>query len=178
MKKVSNPLYKVNKENWVKKGLLILKRKGITGLKIDTLAARLKVTKGSFYHHFENYEDLEKAIAESWKNDLQKSLLNAQSNSVADSLRRFYSSVNVEEESKLRNWAQRSKHAKTAIEEIDKNRIEFLHETYTKKYSPEAAKAKAYLEYGAFIGVQQLYEHIDQRMIKSVSNEFMQLFRH
>lgn len=40
------------RERWLDEGLEVLATEGAPGLRIDRLAARLGVTKGSFHHHF------------------------------------------------------------------------------------------------------------------------------
>lgn len=41
------------KERWLREGLVVLREVGAPGLRIERLAQRLGVTKGSFYHHFD-----------------------------------------------------------------------------------------------------------------------------
>lgn len=45
-----------NKENWVKTGYEIFALTGTAGLKIESLAKRVGVSKSSFYHHFADME--------------------------------------------------------------------------------------------------------------------------
>jgi AcrR family transcriptional regulator len=52
--------------DWVKGGLDALVEGGIEAVRIDTLAEKLGVTKGSFYHHFESRDDLLDAMASDW----------------------------------------------------------------------------------------------------------------
>lgn len=41
-----------SKEAWLNEGLAVLSELGVSSLRIDRLAERLKLSKGSFYHHF------------------------------------------------------------------------------------------------------------------------------
>lgn len=41
------------KERWLREGLIVLAELGAPALRIDRLAERLGITKGSFYHHFD-----------------------------------------------------------------------------------------------------------------------------
>jgi AcrR family transcriptional regulator len=173
-----NPRYKVSKENWIKKGLLIIRRNGSSHLTIDEIASRLKVTKGSFYHHFENIDEFEYEVANYWSTELIENMGQANTKNVADSLKRFYEAVNVKEETKFRNWSESSKFAAEALKSLDLKRIDFLFALYQTKYDQKEAKAKAYLEYGAFIGVQQLFKYMSEAEIKAATKEFMNQFRH
>ncbi|WP_448002316.1 TetR/AcrR family transcriptional regulator [Agromyces bauzanensis] len=40
------------RQRWLDEGLTVLAEEGAAGLRIDRLAARLGLTKGSFFHHF------------------------------------------------------------------------------------------------------------------------------
>jgi AcrR family transcriptional regulator len=45
---------RLSADDWIAGGLQLLGDEGVAGVKIDVLAARLGVTKGSFYWHFES----------------------------------------------------------------------------------------------------------------------------
>lgn len=56
----------LSREDWVKAARRQLVAGGIDEVKVDRLARKLKVTRGSFYWHFRNRKDLLDAILESW----------------------------------------------------------------------------------------------------------------
>ncbi len=47
--------------------MTILAEEGIKALKIDRLCARLKVTKGSFYWHFNGMPSYRAALVQGWR---------------------------------------------------------------------------------------------------------------
>jgi AcrR family transcriptional regulator len=49
---------------WLDEGLAVLADVGAPGLRVERLAARLGVTKGSFYHHFESTAAYRRALLE------------------------------------------------------------------------------------------------------------------
>ena len=53
-------------DDWLNAGLRLLADEGLAGVKIDVLATRLGVTKGSFYWHFESLPVFLEALAEHW----------------------------------------------------------------------------------------------------------------
>ncbi len=57
---------KLAPQDWVKAALEVLASEGIEGVRVDTLARRLGVTKGSFYWHFNSRDELLDALAASW----------------------------------------------------------------------------------------------------------------
>lgn len=53
--------------DWIAAALKLLVEDGIEAVQITTLSRRLGVTRGSFYWHFENREDLLAALVEEWR---------------------------------------------------------------------------------------------------------------
>src|SRR5690606_13043756 len=51
---------------WVDAGIEILVRESIEHVRVERLARELGVTKGSFYWHFKDREDLQAAILDRW----------------------------------------------------------------------------------------------------------------
>lgn len=56
----------LSREDWILAAIDGVVRGGGDALRIDRLCSELEVTKGSFYHHFENRDDLVAAIADYW----------------------------------------------------------------------------------------------------------------
>ena len=52
---------------WIKGAFAILAEHGPAGLRVEVLAKRLDVTKGSFYWHFKDRRDLLDAVLDEWK---------------------------------------------------------------------------------------------------------------
>lgn len=55
-------------DDWLQAGYSILAEDGIKTLKIDRLCTRLKVTKGSFYWHFDGMPSYRAALVDGWGN--------------------------------------------------------------------------------------------------------------
>ncbi len=55
---------RLSADDWIAGGLLLLAEEGLAGIKIDVLAGRLGVTKGSFYWHFESLPAFLEAMVE------------------------------------------------------------------------------------------------------------------
>jgi len=54
-------------ERWIDVAIDVLAKEGVTGLRIEVLAKRCGVTKGSFYWHFKDRQALLEAVLEHWK---------------------------------------------------------------------------------------------------------------
>lgn len=57
---------RLSRKSWLNKALQILRNEGIQGVRIDRMARDLGVTKGSFYWHFKDLDDLRRRILEHW----------------------------------------------------------------------------------------------------------------
>ncbi|SOC51776.1 transcriptional regulator, TetR family [Blastococcus aggregatus] len=57
-----------HRDAWTRAALEVLGERGVTGLAIEPLARSLGTTKGSFYWHFRDREDLIRAALERWEN--------------------------------------------------------------------------------------------------------------
>ena len=64
----------LDREAWIKASLAILAEKGLDGIRVEVLAKRLKVTKGSFYWHFKDRRDLLDAVLKTWKDGCIKDI--------------------------------------------------------------------------------------------------------
>ena len=63
---------RLNRQDWIEAVLDALAERGIEGVRIGALCQRLGVTKGSFYHHFDNRDDLLEAVTDYWANTQPK----------------------------------------------------------------------------------------------------------
>ena len=57
---------RLTKDEWLAQALDTLSKRGKSRLTIDSLVAKLGVTKGSFYWHFENRADFIQQLMEYW----------------------------------------------------------------------------------------------------------------
>jgi AcrR family transcriptional regulator len=57
----------LSSEDWAEAALAALAERGVRGVAVEPIAARLGATKGSFYHHFRTREALLAAALELWE---------------------------------------------------------------------------------------------------------------
>ena len=65
--RISRSKARLSRSDWVAAARWVFVRTGIDEVKIDGLARELKVTRGSFYWHFKDLEDLRSALIEDWR---------------------------------------------------------------------------------------------------------------
>ena len=59
----------LGREDWLRAGRLALILSGADGVRVERLARDLKVTKGSFYWHFEDRDELLEALLREWEEE-------------------------------------------------------------------------------------------------------------
>ena len=68
-KKKARPAAPLSREAWVKAATNLIALEGVQAVAVEPLALALGVTKGSFYWHFRNRDELIQAALEAWEQD-------------------------------------------------------------------------------------------------------------
>jgi len=135
----------MKKEDWIKKSLELVSTFGIEVLKIDSLSKELKVTKGSFYHHFKNQKEFTFQLLDFWYKDLTLHPIE-ELNKLSDPYAQleildsviFSKDLNIERH--FRAWALTNPFVAKFIEPIDKIRIETLKTIYLRIFLKRSEK--------------------------------------
>jgi len=169
---------RLTKEDWLKKGLQVLTTKGYTNLRLEYLCEQLEVTRGSFYHHFDDLNDYVDKMMAYWEDNSNHIMDNV---AVApgtplerlSQLQRDVFNIPARLEVVLRAWATFNKTVLKYIRRIDKKRIGFISELYVEHgYSQESADTTAKIEYATYIGVQNLYFMESRKEAEGLYYEF------
>ena len=169
---------RLTKQDWLKKGLQVLSTKGYNSLRLEYLCEQLSVTRGSFYHHFEEMNDYVDKLMEHWE---------AGSNAIMDSvaktdvlplerlnlLQNKVFDISAKEEVVIRAWATFNPTVTKYIRRIDRKRIDFITDLYIEEGIPEhAADATARIEYAMYIGVQNLHFNGSKKETQNLYQDF------
>jgi AcrR family transcriptional regulator len=65
---------RLTRDDWIGVARKALVTSGIDDVKVDVLARRIKVTRGSFYWHFESRQDLLNALLEDWETNNRREI--------------------------------------------------------------------------------------------------------
>ena len=154
---------KTNKEDWLKLGMQLLSKHGEESIKIEKLCAKLKLTKGSFYHHYKNIEDYVLELMRYWQVTKTENIIYAANTETAFEKKvEKLNSIVVQEdhlvEIRIRAWGIRNSKVNEFIKLVDQKRMNYLKSLYLeKKYNDQNAESLAKVEYAAFVGMQQLF---------------------
>ncbi len=118
---------------WIKGALVALSEEGYAGLRVETLAKRLKVTKGSFYWHFRDRRDLLDAVLDEWKAGRIADIKKQTAARSGEELAALHHTIEVYSASRnrkglpielaVREWALRDARAAKVVEEVDAERL-------------------------------------------------------
>lgn len=150
----------LRKENWLDATLGLLLENGNGSFSIDLLCKKLQVSKGSFYHHFKNRDDLVKKVLHKWEleNTLKVIELTEkvkQSPKKLKVLTILTGKLSNRYEQAMRAWARYEDAAKSAVAKVDKMRMDFIREAFLQTSANEKeARRKALHIYVIFIGAR------------------------
>jgi AcrR family transcriptional regulator len=149
--------------DWAEAALQLIAEAGLGALTVDALAARLGVTKGSFYWHFKGRSELLAAALGRWEQRATAEAITGLS-AVTDARQRLYLMLHAATQ------APRSRSLYAALAEaaddpivrrvlnrVASARIEYLETCYRELgLAQPQAKAKAVFAYAAYRGLLQL----------------------
>jgi AcrR family transcriptional regulator len=143
-------------QDWLKQGLRTLAKEGFTALKAEPLAKVMGVSRGSFYWHFADIGAFHAAILKRWREVAAEQIianLEAAPDQALPLLLRQAFSDNLALEHAVRAWAALDPLARSAVQAIDRRRLEYLERLLgSAGLSPAVARARAQILYWAFIG--------------------------
>lgn len=144
---------------WAETGLLELAEHGIDGVRVEVLAKRLSVTKGSFYWHFKNREALLAAMLDRWRKRATLALIERLDSIEVPPEQRLKELLHLplkgskseraaDVELAIRLWSRRDKKVREILNEVDELRLRYLARLLCDCGIPaEAARARAVLAY-------------------------------
>lgn len=119
--------------DWLEAGQSLLRRGGLRALKLRPLADELRVSTGSFYHHFRDFDDYQGQLARYFAEDQVSNLIDALERATPDPIERIRllgQTVRRRGASRLaiamRAWAESDPRARAAVERHDTLMLDFL----------------------------------------------------
>ncbi|MDQ6434241.1 TetR/AcrR family transcriptional regulator [Mesorhizobium sp. LHD-90] len=156
------PRQTLSRDAWVAAARKALEKRGIAEVKIDRLARRFKVTRGSFYFHFSSLKDLHDELLEEWRRINCAPFRTLQQIADMDGVEFFSTIVHVWVDEDpfsplldlaVRDWARTSKTLGREVAEIDDLRISLLERSFLAMgYAPAESIVRARITYFHQIG--------------------------
>jgi len=160
-------------ERWIEVATDVLAKEGITGLRVEVLAKRCGVTKGSFYWHFRDRQALLDAVLERWREGRIRDIEKTTAVQNGKELEQLHYAIEVYGASRnrkgmaielaVRDWARHDRHAASVVEAVDLYRLECTHRLFVAAGMTEAsAKSRSLLLYACVFGLSLMhYDRFD-----------------
>ena len=155
---------------WVEAATQVLVDQGIDHVRVDVLAQELGVTRGSFYWHFQNREDLLREVLQQWRRlatiELSRRLVEGGLSDPRAQLRDMISlphrgraaSRAARIELAIRAWARRDALAREALDEADSSRLQVHTDTFLRLgFAAEEARLRAWVTYSTEVAESMLH---------------------
>jgi len=128
---------RLTRADWLDTAMEVLVKDGINSVTVDELASRLDITRGSFYHHFKNREDLSHEMLEYWARkwtiDIREDVAALKLDGY-QALRALGHLIHHRGGSvhdvAVRAWAHHDPLAMSIVRKVDKIRLEFITEQF------------------------------------------------
>jgi AcrR family transcriptional regulator len=171
-----SPRTQLDPERWVVAAIDVLAREGIAGLRVEVLAKRCGVTKGSFYWHFRDRQALLDAVLAHWKlgriRDIEKTTTvtpGQEREQLHYAIEVYGASRNrkgMEIELAIRDWARHDAGAAAVVESVDLYRLDCTRKLFVAAGMSDAeAKSRSLLLYACVFGLSLMhYNHFDDNL--------------
>jgi AcrR family transcriptional regulator len=150
---------KLGRQDWLNIGIQTLIEKGIEAVRVEPLAKLLNVTRGSFYWHFKNRDDLLEEILREWEARNTKSIieqiegLNSSPTAKLLSLLEIAAEDDNLLEKAVRVWSVNDARAAVAIARVDEQRLDYLQNLFLQLgFSEIDSKVRAQIAYSVRLG--------------------------
>ena len=158
---------KLGRSDWIRLGLTVLAESGVGAVRVEPLAKRMKMTKGSFYWHFKNRQDLLDALLDEWVEIDTNGIIEQVNQLEADpktKLMRLFELAIAEHdllpgiadgsiEKAIRAWATSEPKVAEIIAKVDQKRLNYTQSIFLDiGFSDDEAWVRARLVYYALVG--------------------------
>lgn len=153
---------KLGRQDWIDTGLSVLAESGVEAVRVEPLAKLMKVTKGSFYWHFKDRNELLNAILEEWVRLDTSSVIERVNQLEADPktrlLQLFEIAVGDNEkidgiadgqvENAVRAWATHDVKVAAVLAQVDRQRLDYTKDLFLQiGFTPLEALVRARMAY-------------------------------
>ena len=150
---------RLGRGDWLAAATAALAESGVDAVRVEPLAQRLGITKGSFYWHFRDRPALLAAVLEDWEKVATLAIIDEVEAGGGDAsarlLRLFLLTLDADPrlERQLRAWAAGDPAAATIVERVDRRRLRYLRGLFADLgFSSPAARTRAHLVYYSALG--------------------------
>jgi AcrR family transcriptional regulator len=137
MRSASQPKARLTRQDWIEAAIELLSSAGVGAVSVEQLAASLDVTRGSFYHHFRDREDLLKGMLDYWAQrwtyevrDQIAALSLDPATTLLALMRAIRKNRAADYDAPFRAWALHDPLARRVVEQVDRVRLALIHQQF------------------------------------------------
>lgn len=157
--KGAEPRSALTPADWINSAIELLVDQGIDAVRVDDLARRLGVTRGSFYWHFKDRDNLLKSVLQSWRNAATEQIIERFDTRHVDPQALIKDLISLpfrgdratraaSTELAIRAWARREPMARQAVDQVDERRISYHAQVFSALgFAIAEARARAFALY-------------------------------
>jgi AcrR family transcriptional regulator len=161
---VDIPRSTLTPEHWVEAATALLVDKGIDSVRVDVVAKQLGVTRGSFYWHFRDRDDLLQALLTQWRDTATELLIQRFEHQTTDPRVLVRELISLPFRGRaaeraagielaIRAWARRDRNAQHAVDEVDSRRIAYIAQCFSALgFSIAQARSRGFALYAWEVG--------------------------
>lgn len=149
----------LDRSGWIAGAIDALADDGVAGMCVEALAKRFGVTKGSFYWHFKDRQDLVSAVLAAWREDRIREVdSDAPAGAEGQRLRKIIDAYGNDRreiaiELAVRDWARRDAQAAAVVAAVDRHRLENACRLFVAEgYGVDEAMSRSQLLYAYLFG--------------------------
>lgn len=170
------PRTQLDPARWIETAIDVLAKEGMAGLRVEVLAKRCGVTKGSFYWHFKDRRALLDAVLQHWKTGRIRDIEKTTAVTPGRELEQLHYAIEVYGASRnrkgmsielaVRDWARHDADAAAVVEAVDLYRLECTRKLFVAAGMSDAdAKSRSLLLYACVFGLSLMhYNHFDNNL--------------
>jgi len=161
-------------ERWIEAATEVLVDRGIDSVRVDMLAQQLQVTRGSFYWHFRDREDLLRRVLQAWRENATEQLTLRLESAQPDPREQLRDVISLPVRGRaaqraarielaIRAWARRDATARQFVDEADGARIGYIAQLYSAVgFGVVEARWRAFALYAYVVAEAQIVAPIAQ----------------
>jgi AcrR family transcriptional regulator len=150
----------LSRSDWLAAALKALEKGGLGAVKVLPLAAALGVSRGSFYWHFRNHDDLVDSVLAYWDTEFNDAVIERSLSASEDAherLRSLFEDVVKHRRGRfdpaIRAWALHDRRATAVVRRVDRKRMAHIVRLFRDLgFSAVQAEARARLALAYFVG--------------------------
>ncbi|PSB10025.1 TetR/AcrR family transcriptional regulator [Pleurocapsa sp. CCALA 161] len=149
----------LTKADWINAGWVLMANEGVAAVKVEVLARKLEVSRGSFYWHFKNRRELLEEILKRWESETLWLIEESQKETTPETrlVKLFALGEELcdlpDPETAILTWANQEPAIQERVRIVETKRVDYLNQLLQDYgFNEIEARHKAEIGYFAFMG--------------------------